>query len=137
MYLKKINIRWECNKIDDPLKITFTEIPFIQLGRHQYQCHQGKDINYKKKENYNEKKRKTYYWPYIYKTPKTGTGYKKKGCLLVFNTKKLFTFTKYKIPTDTRYNRDKAAKSVKKFLSSLEQSKGKKEKVLDEDYHLS
>ena len=49
---KKINIRWEYNKIDDPLKITFTEIPFIQLVRHQYQCHQGKDINYKKKENY-------------------------------------------------------------------------------------
>ena len=50
-------------------------------------------------------------------------------------SKKLFTFPKYKIPT--RYNRDKAAKSVKEFLSSLEQSKGKKEKVLDEEYHLS
>ena len=50
-------------------------------------------------------------------------------------SKKLFTFPKYKIPT--RQNRDKAAKSVKEFLSSLEQSKGKKEKVLDEEYHLS
>ena len=48
------------------------------LGRQQYQCHQGKDISYKKKENYKEKKnRKAYYWPYIYKTPETGTGYKK------------------------------------------------------------
>ena len=37
----------------------------------------------------------------------------KKGCLVVFNTKKPFTFPKYKIPTDTRYNRDRAAKSVK------------------------
>ena len=66
-----------------------------------------------------------------------GTGYKKKGCLVVFNTKKLFTFPKYKIPTGTRYNRYKAAKSVKKYLSSLEQSKGQREKVLDEEYHLS
>ena len=60
----------------------------------------------------------------------TGSGYRK-GCL------KLCTFPKYKIPTDTRYNRDKAAKSVKKFLSSLEQSKDLREKVLDEEYNLS
>ena len=57
--------------------------------------------------------------------------------MVVFNTKKLFTFPKYKIPTDTRYIRDKAAQSVKKFLSSLEQSKSQREKVLDEEYHLS
>ena len=76
---KKINICWEYNRIDDPLKIPYTGIPFILLGRQQYQCHQGKDINYKKKENYKEKKtRKTYYWPYIYKAPKTDTGYKKR-----------------------------------------------------------
>ena len=62
---------------------------------------------------------------------------KKKGCLVAFNTKKLFTYQRYKIPADTRYNRDKAAKSVKKFLSVLEQSKGQREKVLDEEYSLS
>ena len=39
----------------------------------------------------------------------TGSGYRK-GCL------KLCTFPKYKIPTDTRYNRDKAEKSVKEIL---------------------
>ena len=53
---KKFNIRWEYNRTDDPLKIPYTGIPFILLGRQQYQCHQGKDINYKKKENCNEKK---------------------------------------------------------------------------------
>ena len=55
----------------------------------------------------------------------------------MYNTKNLFTSLEYKIPQDTIYNRDKVAKSVKKILSSLEQSKGQKEKVLDEDYHLS
>ena len=50
---------------------------------------------------------------------------------------KLFTFPKYKIPTVTRYNRDKLAKSVKTFLSSLELSKDQREKVLDEEYNLS
>ena len=58
--------------------------------------------------------------------PNTESWYRiqKKGCLIVFDTMKLFTFPKYKILTDTRYNRDKAAISVKKILSSLEQSKG-------------
>ena len=59
---KKINIRWEYNRINELIKIPYTGIPFILLGRQQYQCHQGKDTNYKKKENYEEKKtRKTYY----------------------------------------------------------------------------
>ena len=53
---KTFNIRWKYNRIDDPLKIPYIEIPFILLGRQQYQCHQEKDINYKKKENYKEKK---------------------------------------------------------------------------------
>ena len=54
---------------------------------------------------------------------------KKKGYLVVFNTTKLFTFPNYKILTDTRCNRDKAAKSVKTFLTSFEQSKDQREKV--------
>ena len=32
---KKINIRWEYNRINDPLKILYTGIPFILLGRQQ------------------------------------------------------------------------------------------------------
>ena len=53
---KKINVCWECNRIDDPVKISYKGISFVMLGRQQYQCHQGKDISYKKKENYKEKK---------------------------------------------------------------------------------
>ena len=34
----------------------------------------GKILAIKRKKT---KGRKTYYWPYIYKTPETGTGYKK------------------------------------------------------------
>ena len=114
---KKINIRWEHNRIDDPLKIPYTGIPFILLGRQEYQCHQGKDFNYKKKENYKEKK-KTQNLLLTIHLQNTENWYRiqKKRCFVVFDTKKLFTFLKYKIPTDTRYNRDKAAKSVKKIF---------------------
>ena len=136
MYLnKKKKNRWKYSRIDDPLKIPYTGIPFILLGKQQYQCHQRKDINYKKKKLQGEKNAKLITDHTFTKYRKLVQDTKKKGCLLVFNTKKLFTFPKYKIPA--RYNRGKAAKSVKKFLSSLEQSKGKKEKVLDEEYHLS
>ena len=110
---KKINIRWEYNRINGPLKILYTGIPFILLGRQQYQCHQGKDINYKKKENYKEKNLLL-----TIHLQNTGNWYRiqKRRYLVVLNTKKLFSFPKYKIPTDTRYNRDKAAKSVKHFF---------------------
>ena len=107
------------------------------MGKQQYQCYQRKDINYKKKENYKEKKTQNLLQTIHLQNTENWYRIEKKGCLLVFNTKKLFTFPEYKIPTDTRCNRDKAAKSVKKILPSLEQSKGKKEKVLDEEYHLS
>ena len=72
---KKINIRWEYNRIDGPLKIPYTGIPFILLGRQQCQCHQGKDINYKKKENYKEK---NLLLTIHLQSTKTGTGYKKR-----------------------------------------------------------
>ena len=137
MYLKKKTFAWEYNRIDDPLKIPYTRIPFILLGRQQYQCHQGKDINYKKKEKYKEKKTQNLLLTIHLQNTEKWYRIQKNGCLVVFNTMKLFTFPKYKIPTDTRYNRDKIAKSVKTFLSSLEQSKDQREKVLDEEYNLS
>ena len=107
------------------------------LGRQQYQCHQGKDINHTKKKNYKEKKTQNLLLTIYLQNTENGYKIKKKGCLVVFNTKKLFTFPTYKIPIDTRYNKDKAAKSIKKFLYSLEQSKGQRKKVLDEENHLS
>ena len=113
---KKINVRWEYNRTDDPVKIPYTGIPFVMLGRQQYQCHQGKDISYKKKENYKEKKMQNLLLTIHLQN--TGNWYRiqKRRYLAVLNTKKLFSFPKYKIATDTRYNRDKAAKSVKHFF---------------------
>ena len=102
------------------------------LGRQQYQYHQRKDINHEKKENYKEKKRQNLLLTIHLQNTQNWYRIQEKEYLVVFNTKKLFTFPKYKIPTDTRYNKDKAAKSVKKIVFSLEQSKGQREKVLDE-----
>ena len=134
---KKFNICWGYNRIDDPLKIPHIGIPFIMLGRQQCQCHQGNDIYHKKKGNYKEKRTQNLVLTIYLQNTENWYRIQKKGCLVAFNTKKLFTFPKYKIRRDTRYNRDKAAKSVKKILSSLEQPKGQREKVLDEEYHLS
>ena len=53
---KKINIRWEYNRIDDPLKIPYTGIPFILLGRQQYQYHQAKILTIKRKKTTRRKK---------------------------------------------------------------------------------
>ena len=91
-------------------------------------------LNYK---NYKEKKTQNLLLTIHLQNTEKSYRIQKKGCLVVFNTMKLFTFPKYKILTDTRYNRDKIAKSVKAFLSSLEQSKDQREKVLDEEYNLN
>ena len=125
---KTFNIRWKYNRIDDPLKIPYTGIPFILLGRQQYQCYQEKDINYKKKENYKEKKTRNLLMTMHLQNTENWHRIQKKGCLIVFNTKKLFSLQKYKIPTDTRYNGDKAAKSVRKNPFFLRTVKGPKRK---------
>ena len=98
------------------------------LGRQQYQYHQRKDINHKKKENYKEKKRQNLLLTIHLQNTQNWYRIQEKGYLVVFNTKKLFTFPKYKIPTDTRYNKNKAAKSVKKnclFIRTVKRAKRK------------
>ena len=101
------------------------------LGRQQY--HQdsnvtkGKILTMKERKLQGEKSAKLL-------TDHTFTKHRKlvqdtkKGCFIVFNTKKLFTFPGYKIPTDSRYNRDKAAKSVKKNSFFFRIVKGPKRK---------
>ena len=100
--------RWGYNRTDDPLKIPYTGISFVLLVRHQYQCHQGKDIKYKKKENCKEKKNAKLITDHAFTKHENVVQDTKKGCLVVSNTKKLLSFPKYKIPTDARYNRDNA-----------------------------
>ena len=103
--------------------------------RQQYQCHQGKGINYKKKENYREKKTQNLSLTINLQNTENWSRIQKTGCLVVFSTKRLFTFPKYKIPTDTRYNRDKAAKLVKNFF--LPQSSQSTKEKRDEECNLS
>ena len=53
---KKVNARWEYHRDDYPLKIDYTVVPFILIGKQRYQCHQGKVMNQKKKEKYRTEK---------------------------------------------------------------------------------
>ena len=70
-------------------------------------------LNYK---NYKEKKTQNLLLTIHLQNTRNWYRIQKRRYLVVLNTKKLFSFPKYKIPTDTRYNRDKAAKSVKHFF---------------------
>ena len=119
---------WGYNRTDDPLKIPYTGIPFVLLVRHQYQCHQGKDIKYKKKENCKEKKNAKLITDHAFTKHENVVQDTKKGCLIVSNTKKLLSFPKYKIPTDARYNRDNAEKINKKNHFMHRTVKGPKRK---------
>ena len=57
---EKINVRWEYHRDDDSLKIEYTGVSFILIGKQRYQCHQGKDMNRKKKEKYRTEKSQRY-----------------------------------------------------------------------------
>ena len=57
----KINVRWEYHRDFDPLKIDYTGVPFILIGKQWYQCHQGKDMNQeKRKKNIGQKDSRDY-----------------------------------------------------------------------------
>ena len=110
------------------------------LGRQQYQCQQGKEINLKKKENYKEKKNAILTILTIHLQNTENLYRIKKRCLIVFNTKKLFILPKYEILTCTGYNRDKACCLISKtnsFFQRKSKREGQRENVLDEEYHLS
>ena len=126
---KKINIRWEYHRDYDPLKIDYTGIPFILIGKQRYQCHQGKDMNQKKKEKYRTEKSQRLLRLHDHnfsKNRKLVQDTKKKGCPVIFSTKKFLSFPEFKIPSNTRNSKDKASKLIKTFLNDLKEAKDKK-----------
>ena len=51
---------------------------------------------------------------------------KKKGCPVIFSTKNILSFPEFKIPSNTRNNKDKASKLIKTSLNDLKEAKDKK-----------
>ena len=82
-------------------------------------------LNYK---NYKEKKTQNLLLTIHLQNTEKWYRIQEKGCSVVFNTMKLFTFPKYKIPTDTRYNRDKIAKQSKHFFLPQNSQRTKQKK---------
>ena len=109
----------------DPLKIEYTGVQFILIGKQRYQCHQGKDMNQKKKEKYRTKKSQRLLRLHDHnfsKNRKLVQDTKKKGCPVIFSTKKILSFPEFKIPSNTRNNKDKASKLIKTFLNDLKEA---------------
>ena len=93
--------------------IYFNGIPYIWLGRRQYQCYQGKDKSKAKKLKYRNKvnsKLLSDRQSIITKTRKLTQLTKKLDCPVTFHVKKLLRFPEFKIDTDTKWNRSVASK---------------------------
>ena len=115
---------------DDPLKIDYAGVPFILIGKQRYQCHQGKDMNQKTKEKYRtEKSQRLLHDHNFSKNRKLLQDSKKKGCPVIFSTRKILSFPEFKIPNNTRNNKDKASKLIKTFLKDVKEAKDKKTTV--------
>ena len=84
-------------------------------------------MNKKNKEKYStEKSQRLLHDHNISNNQKLIQDTKKKGCPVIFNTKKILSFPEFKIPGNTRNNNDKASKLIKTFLNDLKEAKDKK-----------
>ena len=84
-------------------------------------------MNQKKKEKYGtEKSQRLLHDHNFSKNRKLLQDAKKKGCPVIFSTKKILSFPEFKIPNNTSNNKDKASKLIKTFLNDLKEAKDKK-----------
>ena len=87
-------------------------------------------MNQKKKEKYRTEKSQTLLNDHNFsKNRKLLQDAKKKGCPVIFSTKKILSFPEFKIPNNTRDKKDKASKLIKTFLNDLKEAKDKKATV--------
>ena len=84
-------------------------------------------MNQKKKEKYRtEKSQRLLHDHNFSKNRKLVQDTKKKGCPEIFSSEKILSFSEFKIPSNTRNNKDKASKLIKTFLNDLKEAKDKK-----------
>ena len=114
-------ISWEHNAKDDAFPLVFDGIPYVWLGRRQYQCHQGKDKAVKQKANYKQSIRSKLISDHCssVKTRKLTQPTKKLNCPVTFHAKKIFKFPEHRISKDTKWNRTMASKEIKTKLESF------------------
>ena len=77
------------------------------LGKQKYFCHQGRDYNKGKKDNYIEKKNVVLKQDHVFvKSRKHTQRTKKLGCPVKFCVKNIYRFTSCKVGFDTKNNRE-------------------------------
>ena len=84
-------------------------------------------MNQKKKKNAGKKNLREYCMTITFQRIKNIVqDTKKKGCRVICSTKKILSFPEFKIPGNTRNNKDKISKLIKTFLNDLKEAKDKK-----------
>ena len=110
-------IMWE--KKGDLMSLNFDGIPYIFLGKRDYQCHQGSDRGKRVKEKYQKLRDNLMLGdhPQAIKRRKLIQTTKKLNCPVQFSVKKIIKFPKFAIKVDTKWNRKKASTSLRKHLT--------------------
>nr|XP_047122448.1 uncharacterized protein LOC124805945 [Hydra vulgaris] len=106
------------------LPIPYSGHPYILLGKRIYHCHQGKDIDAKKKERYQMENDALRISDYMYKKSRKYTQPTKKMDFPVsFSVKKIMIFYETKLPKNNKYNRTNAGRQLKEqFIAARSKS---------------
>lgn len=114
-------ICWEHNSEKEGLPMQFDGIPYIWLGRREYNYHQGEDKAKNQKEIYKEKKAQQLMTDHCapVRTKKHTQRTKKMKCPVSFSVKKLFRFPEFRIEKNSKWERQKASKRLREYLLDM------------------
>ncbi|XP_057295311.1 squamous cell carcinoma antigen recognized by T-cells 3-like isoform X2 [Hydractinia symbiolongicarpus] len=112
-------IRWEFCAAKDFLPIPYMGIPYISVGKQVFQCHQGKDYNTNKKQQYELRKEiLNQATRFQIKSRNKGPS-KKLDCPVLFAVRKLYFFPEYPLETNTKRNRALVAQKLRGKLTQI------------------
>eukprot|EP00111_Clytia_hemisphaerica_P004917 TCONS_00014140-protein len=112
-------IRWEFCAAKDFLPIPFMGIPYISIGKQVFQCHQGKDYNVNKKQQYELRKEiMNQATRYQIKSRNKGPT-KKLNCPVLFAVRKMYLFPEFPVENDSKRNRGSVANKIRAKLLKI------------------
>jgi len=117
-------ISWEHCSANEGLPLEFDGVPYLWLGRREYQCHQGNDKAKSQKIKYRNNKNNSLMSDHTssMRTKKHTQPTKKLDCPVKFYVKKIFRFYDFSIEKDTKWNRSVASKKLREYLKTLRDS---------------
>ena len=102
-------LRWEFKAANCLWPIPYTGSPYIHLGMQEFHCHQGRDLNLKKREQRKVDSNKDQ----MKKRRKVIQPSKKQDCPIKFVVKKIYRFCSYKLEKDSIRNRRKVLRNIR------------------------